>query len=179
VAVDSSQVDRPAGATPRTEDFQPRRSGDQRSPNGGRRQHVAAGGQATVPAVDDELCLQACGLVRLELGGTSLDEECPCPNACVSPAQLISGQSPCAGRQSLFAGPAIELLSDFWLRTQHVEHRPFSGMIVHQAKPEPFYVGYELPIGGDGVLEVCLFVDEDVVVGWCRTPLCQMPWVDQ
>jgi hypothetical protein len=69
------------GAAPWTEDIQPRRSGDQRSPNGGRPQHVAAGGEASVPAIDDELCLKARSAVRLQLGGTGFDVEPLRPDA--------------------------------------------------------------------------------------------------
>jgi hypothetical protein len=32
-------------------------------------QHVTAGCQASIPAVDDELCLNARGTVRFQLGG--------------------------------------------------------------------------------------------------------------
>jgi hypothetical protein len=71
----------PGWAAPWTEDIQPRRSGDQRSPNGGRPQHVAAGGEASVPAIDDELCLKARSAVRLQLGGTGFDVEPSCPDA--------------------------------------------------------------------------------------------------
>jgi Resolvase, N terminal domain len=81
MAVDAPQVDCPAGAAARAEDIQPRRSSDQRSPNGGRPQHVAAGGEASIPAVDDEFRLEARGLVRLQLGGSSLDVEPSCPDA--------------------------------------------------------------------------------------------------
>jgi hypothetical protein len=49
--------------------------------DGGRPQHVAAGGQASIPAIDDELCLEARGSVRLELGGAGLDVETSCPDA--------------------------------------------------------------------------------------------------
>jgi hypothetical protein len=61
------------GGRARAEDVEPRRSGDQRGPNGGRPQHVAAGGQSPVPAVDHELRLEARGSVRLQLGGAGLD----------------------------------------------------------------------------------------------------------
>jgi hypothetical protein len=72
VAVDRSQVDRPAGTAPWTEDIQPRRSGDQRSTNGGRPQHVTASSQSSIPAVDDEFCLKTRGAVSLQFGGTGL-----------------------------------------------------------------------------------------------------------
>jgi hypothetical protein len=44
-------------------------------------QHVAAGGQAPVPAVDDELRFEARGLVRLQLCGAGLDVEPSRPDA--------------------------------------------------------------------------------------------------
>jgi hypothetical protein len=53
----------------------------QRGPDGGRPQHVAAGGQASVPAIDDQLRFEARGAVRLQLGGTGLDVEPSCPDA--------------------------------------------------------------------------------------------------
>jgi hypothetical protein len=81
MAVDGPQVDRTAGAAPRTEDIQPRSSGDQRSPNCGRPQHVAASGKASIPAIDDKLRLEARGAVRLQLGGASLDVEPSCSDA--------------------------------------------------------------------------------------------------
>jgi hypothetical protein len=56
------------------------RCGEQRGPDGGRPQHVAAGGQAPIPAVDDELRLEARGAVGLQLGGTGLDVEPSCPD---------------------------------------------------------------------------------------------------
>jgi hypothetical protein len=80
MAVDAPQVDCPAGAAARAEDIQPRRSSDQRSPNGGRPQHVAAGGQTSIPAINDELRLEARGLVRLQFGGAGLDVDSSCPN---------------------------------------------------------------------------------------------------
>ena len=80
MAVDSPQIDRPAGPAARTEDVQPGRSGDQRGPDGGRPQHVAAGGQTSIPAINDELSLEARGLVRLQLGGAGLDVDSSCPN---------------------------------------------------------------------------------------------------
>ena len=51
MAVDGPQVDRPAGAAPRTEDIQPRRSGDQRGAYGGGAQHVAASADSNGPAL--------------------------------------------------------------------------------------------------------------------------------
>jgi hypothetical protein len=117
MAVDAPQVDCPAGAAARAEDIQPRRSSDQRSPNGGRPQHVAAGGEASIPAVDDELRLEARDLVRLQLGGTGLDVE-PCPDAhrasieapvCeVDPAFTPScGRAPTRAREPKSAGKNI------------------------------------------------------------------------
>jgi hypothetical protein len=50
---------------PWAEDVEPRRSSDQRGADRGGPQHVAAGCQAPVPAVDDELCLNACGSRRV------------------------------------------------------------------------------------------------------------------
>jgi hypothetical protein len=86
VAVERPQIDRSACAAARAEDIQPWRSGDERGTDGGRPQHVAAGGQASVPAVDDELRLEASCPVRFELGGTGLD---------VEPARLATpGNSP-------------------------------------------------------------------------------------
>jgi hypothetical protein len=64
-------VDRSPG--PWAEDIQPRRP---RRP-----QHVTAGREAPIPAVDDELCLQACGAVRLHLGGAGFDVEPASPDA--------------------------------------------------------------------------------------------------
>jgi hypothetical protein len=48
MAVDGPQINRAARPTARTEDIQPGRSGDQRGPDRGRPQHVAAGGQASI-----------------------------------------------------------------------------------------------------------------------------------
>jgi hypothetical protein len=43
---------------------------------------VAAGCQASIPAVDDELSLDTCGgAVSLEFGGAGLDVEASCPDA--------------------------------------------------------------------------------------------------
>jgi hypothetical protein len=81
MTVDGPQIDRPARAAARTEDVEPRRPGDQRGPDGRRPQHVAAGGQASVPAIDDQLRFEARGAVRLQLGGTGLDVEPSCPDA--------------------------------------------------------------------------------------------------
>jgi hypothetical protein len=63
------QIDREARPASRAEEVQPRRPSDQRSPDSGRPQHVAAGSKAPIPAVDDELGLGARGPVRLQLGG--------------------------------------------------------------------------------------------------------------
>jgi hypothetical protein len=79
--VDGAQINRPARPAAWAEHIEPRRSGDQRRPNGGRPQHVAAGGEASVPAIDDELCLKARRAVRLQLGGTGFDVEPSCPDA--------------------------------------------------------------------------------------------------
>jgi hypothetical protein len=47
----------------------------------GRPRHVAAGREAPIPALDDELGLDARFPIRLELGGASLDDEPSCPDA--------------------------------------------------------------------------------------------------
>jgi hypothetical protein len=65
---------------------------DQRGADSGRPEHVAASGHVPIPAIDDELCLEASGAVRLQLGGTSLDVEPSCPDAPgVSIAAATSG----------------------------------------------------------------------------------------
>jgi hypothetical protein len=58
MAVNGAQIDRPASAAARTEDVEPRRPGDQRGPDCWRPQHVTAGGEAPIPAIDDELRLK-------------------------------------------------------------------------------------------------------------------------
>jgi hypothetical protein len=55
-------------------------SGDQRGADGGGPQHVAAGGQAPISTIDNELCLKARGAIRLQLGGAGLDVEPSCPD---------------------------------------------------------------------------------------------------
>jgi hypothetical protein len=84
MTVERPQIDRAACPASRTEDVEPWRSGEQRGADGRRPQHVAAGGQAPIPAVDNKFCLKARGAVRLQLGGTSLDVEPARPD---SPAQ--------------------------------------------------------------------------------------------
>ena len=81
MTIDGAQINRPARPAARAEHIEPRRSGDQRSPNGGRPQHVAASGHSSIPAVDDELCLEARGPVSLELGSSGLDVEPSSPYA--------------------------------------------------------------------------------------------------
>jgi hypothetical protein len=81
VTVHRAQIDRPARSTAGAEDVEPRRSGDQRGPNGGRPQHLAAGGQSPIPSVDDELRLGARSAVGLKLGGAGLDVEASCSDA--------------------------------------------------------------------------------------------------
>jgi hypothetical protein len=69
VTVDRAQIDRAARPTARTEDIQPRRPGDQRSPDCGRPQHVSPDRQSAIPAVDNSLRLSARRPVSLQLGG--------------------------------------------------------------------------------------------------------------
>ena len=64
MTVERPQIDRPARPAARTEDVEPRRPGHQRSAYRGRPQHVAAGGKASIPAVNDELCRKARGVFR-------------------------------------------------------------------------------------------------------------------
>ena len=59
MTVDGPQVDRPFCSAARPEDVEPRRSSDQGGPDCWRPQHVAAGGQASIPAIDNELRLGA------------------------------------------------------------------------------------------------------------------------
>jgi hypothetical protein len=54
VAIDGAQIDRWARSAARTEDVEPRRTGDQRGADRWRPQRVAAGGRTPIPAVDDE-----------------------------------------------------------------------------------------------------------------------------
>jgi hypothetical protein len=106
MTVDGSQVDGPARPAARTEDVKPRRPGDQRSPDCWRPQHVAARGQASIPAVDDELRLKPRGLVRLQLGGASLDVEPSCPDARGASIGAPSGEvDPASGLGELQAHP--------------------------------------------------------------------------
>jgi hypothetical protein len=58
-----------------------RRPGDQRGPDRWRPQHVAAIGQAPVPAIDDELRLFARGPVRLQLAAPALMSSPSCSDA--------------------------------------------------------------------------------------------------
>jgi hypothetical protein len=51
MAVDHAQIDCPARPASREEYIEHGVSGDQRGPDGGRPQHVAADGQAPIPAV--------------------------------------------------------------------------------------------------------------------------------
>jgi hypothetical protein len=73
MAVDGAQIDRPARPAAGAEDVEPRRSGDQRCPDGGRPQHVAASGQSRIPALDDELGFGTPSRVRSKLRRTGLD----------------------------------------------------------------------------------------------------------
>jgi hypothetical protein len=57
MTVDGPEIDRAACPAPRAEDVQPWRSGDQRGPDCRPPQHVAASGQAPIPAINDELRL--------------------------------------------------------------------------------------------------------------------------
>jgi hypothetical protein len=81
VPIHNLQIDCPARPAARTQDVEPRRSGDQGCPDGGRPQHVAACRQAPIPAINDQLCLETRGAVRFALGGASLDVEPSCPDA--------------------------------------------------------------------------------------------------
>jgi hypothetical protein len=76
MAVERAKIDRTAGPAAGAEDVEPGRFGEQGSPDGGRPQHVAAGGQASVPAIDHGLGF----LARLEVGGAGLDVESSCPD---------------------------------------------------------------------------------------------------
>jgi hypothetical protein len=66
----SDRSPRPAAGA---EDVEPRRSGDQRCPDGGRPQHVAASGRSPIPALDDELGFGTRSPVRSKLRRTGLD----------------------------------------------------------------------------------------------------------
>jgi hypothetical protein len=70
MTVYGAEIDRPARPAARTQNVEPWRPGDQRGPDRWRPQHVAADGQAPVPAVDDELSLETRRpkLDRAELG---------------------------------------------------------------------------------------------------------------
>jgi hypothetical protein len=59
MAVDLPEIDRPARAAAWAEYVEPRRPGDQCGPDRRRPQHVAAGGQLLIPALDDGLGLGA------------------------------------------------------------------------------------------------------------------------
>jgi hypothetical protein len=77
VAVQCAQINRPARPAARTKDVEPGRPGEERGPDCRRPQHVAAGGQSPIPAVDNKLGLGA----RSRAG---LDVEPSCPIAPVS-----------------------------------------------------------------------------------------------
>jgi hypothetical protein len=81
VTVERAQIDRPARSASGAEHIEPRRPGEQCGSDGGRPQHVAASGKASIPAIDDKLRLEARGAVRLQLGGASLDVEPSCSDA--------------------------------------------------------------------------------------------------
>ena len=72
MTIHGPEIDRPAGAAARTEDVEPWRSGDERGADGGRPHHVAASGQAPIPAVDDERDLEARVAIHLELSRVHL-----------------------------------------------------------------------------------------------------------
>jgi hypothetical protein len=91
VTVDGAQIKRPARPAARAEDIEPRRSGAQRGPDGGRPQHVATGGEALIPAVDDELGLGARSPVRPKLHRAGLDVEPLCPNT-IAPVSACRDQ---------------------------------------------------------------------------------------
>jgi hypothetical protein len=73
VAVEGAEIDRQARPTAgqKTSSHGVPASGADR----GRLQHIVAASQATIPALDDELRLEARGAVGLELAGASLDVE--------------------------------------------------------------------------------------------------------
>ena len=71
--IDGSQINRPARPAAWAEDVEPRRPGNQRSPDCWRPQHVSPGGQTPIPAIDDEFCLKAHCPVSLQRGGAGLD----------------------------------------------------------------------------------------------------------
>jgi hypothetical protein len=80
ISANSSSGYGPARAAAGAEHVEPRCSSERRGADRGRPQHVASGGKAPIPAVDDELGLNAGGPVRLQLGGASLDAEPSRPN---------------------------------------------------------------------------------------------------
>ena len=80
MAVDGPKIDRPACPAARTENVEPWRFSEQRGPDRRRPQHVPAGRQAPIPTVDDELCLQTCCAVGLQLRCAGFDVEASCPN---------------------------------------------------------------------------------------------------
>jgi hypothetical protein len=98
---------RPAGPAARTEDVQAWRSGDQCGSDRGRPQHVSAGCQSPIPAVDNEL-LKARGPIRFELGGAGFDVEPAGPHAHLRSPVVVAGRFTTAsardrGSRRLFA----------------------------------------------------------------------------
>jgi hypothetical protein len=89
MSIDGPKIDRLACPAASAEDVQPRRSGDQRGPNRGRSQHVAAGCPSPVPAIDDELCLDA-ALSAFSLAAPAL----------ISSPRVLTPIEPVSGRQS-------------------------------------------------------------------------------
>jgi hypothetical protein len=69
VPVDLTEINRAARATAGAVHVEPWHAGDQRRPDRGRPQHVAAGGKLLIPALDNALRLGARGIVgNLPLG---------------------------------------------------------------------------------------------------------------
>jgi hypothetical protein len=63
MAIEGAEIDRLAGAAARAEHVKPWRAGEQRRPDRGRPQHVAAEGKLIVPSLDDGFGLGAPSLV--------------------------------------------------------------------------------------------------------------------
>ena len=106
--VEGSQIDRAARPAAGTEHLKPGSSGEQRSPDRGRPQHIATSRQAPIPSVDDGLGLLARGAIRPELGDAGLDVWPSGPN---SHRASIGGQAsevdppvPSRSRRTFVAG---------------------------------------------------------------------------
>jgi hypothetical protein len=78
-------------------------------PDGGRPQHVAAGSQPPIPAVDDELSLGARSAVGLKLGGAGVDVEASCTNPHSRSPVVVAGGPPSAPRLTEDAGGRLSM----------------------------------------------------------------------